>query len=145
MIRRSLARLVLIPLGAILGAVISLLVVATLGLERFTHEMHRQGGEGGLVELIFSAVLNWDRMLSLTAASVVLPALLVIIIGEIARIRSSVYYICGGGAALAMIPIMAGLERTGQVNWPAAPVWQVLATAGFAGGFVYWLVAGRTA
>jgi hypothetical protein len=24
-------------------------------------------------------------------------------------------------------------------------VWQVLATAGFAGGFVYWLVAGRNA
>ena len=24
-------------------------------------------------------------------------------------------------------------------------VWQVLATAGFAGGFVYWLLAGRTA
>jgi hypothetical protein len=28
---------------------------------------------------------------------------------------------------------------------PPAALWQVLATAGFAGGIVYWLIAGRTA
>jgi hypothetical protein len=28
---------------------------------------------------------------------------------------------------------------------PDPIVWQVFATAGFAGGFVYWLIAGRNA
>ena len=73
------------------------------------------------------------------------PALLLVIVGEAARIRSAVYYIVGGGVALAVVPLLTRIGQPTTVLELSPVVWQVLATAGFAGGFVYWLLAGRTA
>ena len=83
--------------------------------------------------------------LAATFASVqtLLPALLLVIVGEVARIRSALYYVIGGGATLAVVPLMARLGEPLTVLDLSPVVWQVLATAGFAGGFVYWLLAGR--
>ena len=74
-----------------------------------------------------------------------MPALLLVIIGEVARIRGALYYVIGGGAALAVVPLLARLGQPARVLELSPVVWQVLATAGFAGGFVYWLLAGRRA
>jgi glucose dehydrogenase len=63
----------------------------------------------------------------------------------VARIRGSIYYVVGGGAALALVPLMSRLHQPMAVLDLSPVVWQVLATAGFAGGFVYWLLAGRNA
>jgi hypothetical protein len=41
--------------------------------------------------------------------------------------------------------MLLAVSRSGALALPPAAVWQVLATAGFAGGFVYWLIAGRNA
>jgi hypothetical protein len=43
------------------------------------------------------------------------------------------------------VPFLARIGQGSAVTLPAASVWQVFATAGFAGGFVYWLIAGRNA
>ena len=64
---------------------------------------------------------------------------------KLARIRSAVYYIVGGGVALAVVPLLTRIGQPATVLELSPVVWQVLATAGFAGGFVYWLLAGRTA
>lgn len=71
-----------------------------------------------------------------------LPALLAVIAGEILGIRSWIYYVLAGGASLAVIPFMAGQPEAGP---PAAAYTTLFAAAGFAGGFVYWLLAGRRA
>jgi hypothetical protein len=68
-----------------------------------------------------------------------------VVIGEVARIRSIAYYVVGGGIALAAIPLLARYGQGGTIASPDAIVWQVFATAGFAAGFVYWLIAGRNA
>jgi hypothetical protein len=47
--------------------------------------------------------------------------------------------------ALAVVPLMARLGQPLSVLDLSPGVWQVLATAGFAGGFIYWLLAGRNA
>ena len=73
------------------------------------------------------------------------PALLLVIVGEAGRIRSAVYYVVGGGVALAIVPLLTRMGQPATVLELSPTVWQVLATAGFAGGFVYWLLAGRTA
>lgn len=121
---------------------IATLVAVTLGLERITHAIQGKGegalGIEGLVDLLIEGRL-------LASGLTLLPALAVVIVGEVARIRSSVFYIVGGGAALAAIPLIARIGEAGGLVLPAAAVWQVLATAGFAGGFVYWLLAGRRA
>lgn len=139
---QTIGRLILVPIAFILAAAASLLVAVTLGLEKITHAMH--GTEGGVetVEAYGSLVLQgW----SLLAGVSLLPALAVVIIGEVARIRSWLYYMLGGGAALAAMPLLAQMVSADGTALPPAALWQVLATAGFAGGLVYWLVAGRRA
>jgi hypothetical protein len=139
MVARLLGRLILIPLGFVCAAIAAVAVLATLGLERATHAVH--GREFPVDQIIGIASFAHG----LAAAATVVPALLVILVGEVARIRSWVYWIAGGGVALAVLPLLA---PTGEFHQDAAQIgviWQVLATAGFAGGFVYWLIAGRRA
>ena len=90
---RALGRLLMVPLGFILGAVAALALLMTLGLERATHAVH-----GGAVDLTqWSQILDLARgFYGLASAATVIPALLLVIIGEVARIRSSIYYVLGG-------------------------------------------------
>ena len=50
-----------------------------------------------------------------------------------------------GGAALVAVPLIARLNDKAPFVMPGATVWYVFATAGFVGGLVYWMVAGRSA
>jgi len=109
----------------------------TLGLEHVT------GGSGD--DTISTSLSMMDQGLALVAGVSIIPTLLVIFTGEIARIRSLVYYVAGGGLALAAVPLLARTQQSGGFVMPEHAVWQVFATAGFAGGFVYWLIAGRNA
>ncbi len=74
-----------------------------------------------------------------------LPALAVAIIGEVARIRSFLYYLLAGGAAAALMPLISGPPEGVESATYSAHYFAIIATAGFAGGFVYWLIAGRNA
>lgn len=75
-----------------------------------------------------------------------LPGLVAVIVGELFRIRSALYYILAGGAALIAIPLLAVRSAPAeQAAAPAAEYMTLFAAAGFAGGFCYWLLAGRRA
>lgn len=142
MIKRTLARLILVPLGFLLALAAATFVLASLGLERVTHTMH--GKETDFATLGRTYAMLKD-IKGLAQLSVLAVPLLMIVVGEVARIRSSVYYIVGGGAALALFPLLARSTSLGEGLSQLGLIWQVFATAGFVGGFVYWLVAGRTA
>lgn len=73
-----------------------------------------------------------------------LPAFAAAVIGEVLRVRSWIYYVLAGGAALAAIPVLAGAAAN-TPNLPAGEYMTIFATAGFAGGFIYWLLSGRGA
>ena len=74
-----------------------------------------------------------------------LPGIAAAVIGEVARIRSLLYYLIAGGLAAALMPLIATQqEATGSSTYSAA-YFSIIATAGFAGGFIYWLIAGRNA
>lgn len=139
---RLLARLILVPLGVVLGAAAAVFMLVTLGLEHLTHAAKRNEIDVGIIGTFFS-LANHARGLSRIAA--LAPALLVVVVGEVARIRSALFYIAGCGAALVAIPLVASIGEGGKFVLPATKVLQVFATAGFAGGLVYWLVAGRGA
>jgi hypothetical protein len=83
-----------------------------------------------------AAVVIWGMAL--------LPALLVIVLAEGFALRSSVLYaVLGGALALAL---GFGLDFAGYIAEPGvAREREVFAAAGIAGGFVYWLFAGRNA
>lgn len=142
MIGRTIGRLFAVFAGFSLAALAAGFVLVTLGLEKVTHAIYGLGPDAAGVDFAFNFLEGGALLL---AGATILPALAVVVIGEVARIRSFVYYVAGGGLALGLIPLFA---RTSAAAGDAAllsPAWQVLATAGFAGGFVYWLIAGRGA
>lgn len=141
---KLLGRLIMVSLGTVLAGAAAAFVLLTLGLERLTRAAHGQAFD----ETTIDAGLEILRAAyHLASAVTLLPALAVILIGEVVRIRSLIYYVLAGGAALAAIPLLARLGQMTATSSPSwqAPVWQVFATAGFAGGLVYWALAGRRA
>jgi hypothetical protein len=139
---RALGRIILLPLAFALAAVATLVVVFSLGQERVVEALSVRGPNEVPVDAIMDVLALGLRFASVHS---LVPALLLVIVGEAARIRSAVYYIVGGGVALAVVPLLTRMGQPAAVLELSPAVWQVLATAGFAGGFVYWLVAGRNA
>ena len=138
---RTLGRMILVVFAFLIAALAAGFVLVTLGMEQATQAMHGRDVLADNIDSVFDLLRTAARLLS---AMTIIPALALIVIGEVARIRGALFYIVGGGAALAAIPLLARLGQAGDAM-PALILWQVFATAGFAGGFVYWLLAGRRA
>lgn len=129
--------MLLVPFAFILAMLAAGFVLVTLGLERITQSVHAD--EAGLES--FERLMTFiDEGSALVAAFTIIPALVFAIVGEVARIRSVLYYVIGGGVSMAVTPLIA----QGSAGGPAV-LWQVFAASGFAGGLVYWLIAGRAA
>ena len=139
---RALGRLIMVPLGFILASLMAIFLLLSLGMERVTQNVHKRDVD---VDAWFSMMSLAHETFLLFSTFTVIPAILLVIVGEVARIRSSIYYILGGGAVLAAWPLMNRFGAIGQDPTRLADLWTVFATAGFAGGFIYWLVAGRRA
>jgi hypothetical protein len=139
----TVGRLIVVPLAFVLAAAAALFVLFSLGLERATQAVHTRASDEA--DTVFALLQLVREGVLLTSGLSILPALVVVIFGEVGRIRSALYYIVGGGAALAAVPLLARIGEPADLVLPAPVVWQVFATAGFAGGFIYWLVAGRNA
>lgn len=147
MVLSTLGRMIWVPIAFVLSAMATGFFLFSLGMERVTQAMRGRGDDATSISAIFDLMRQAHVLLS---GMTLLPAILVVIIGEVARIRSSLYYIVGGGLALAAIPFLAryGQSAPGASMASIVPptlVWQVFATAGFLGGWVYWLLAGRRA
>ncbi len=83
---------------------------------------------------------------AVTPALTAVPAVAAVLVGELFHIRSGLYYTLAGGAALAAIPLLAGPgDAANGAGAPAADYMTLFAAAGFTGGFIYWLLAGRKA
>jgi hypothetical protein len=139
---RTIGRVLWVPIAFILAALATLFVIVSLGQERIVQAVSGRGPDDATMSAGFDLLRMGYAMLSVQT---LLPALLLVIVGEVARIRGALYYVAGGGAALAVVPLLARLDQINTAFQLAPAVWQVLATAGFAGGFVYWLLAGRNA
>jgi len=139
---RALGRILLLPIAFVLASLASLFVILTLGHERIIHGIAARRPDEATIDAMFDLL----RLgLSFASAQSLLPALLVVIGGEVARIRSVLYYVIGGGAALVVVPLLSRLSQPIGALDVSTAAFQVLAVGGFAGGFVYWLLAGRNA
>jgi hypothetical protein len=136
---RTLGRLILVPLALLVAAAAAMMTLVSLGQERVTHAM--RGADADVAVFGFFEVFLKIGLVLLNAQTLLLP-FLVVVAGEVARIRSAAYYVASFGALAALIPLLGKIDPTTP---GAVPVWAIFATAGFAGGFVYWLLAGRSA
>jgi hypothetical protein len=141
MVLSTIGRLIMVPLALLFAMLAASAVLLSLGLERVTVAMTGNDGEEAIGTVF--GVLKYGWILS--SGVTLLPACLIVLAGEISRIRSAIYYIVGGGISLAAIPLFARLGPQASNSGASILSWQLFATAGFVGGFVYWLIAGRRA
>ncbi len=146
---RGIGRLLLVFLAFAIAAGVALFVLFTLGSERLVQsgalERIGEGGLDGALGTMLNLVIQAHFLVSIASALTLVPAVLLVIVGEVAGIRSSLYYVLGGGAAMAAAPVLSGLLDAADRALPSATLLQIFATAGFAAGLVYWLLAGRRA
>jgi hypothetical protein len=140
---RTFGRVLLIPFAMLAAALTTAAVIIMLGQEKIVQAMAGRASD----EAVINAALDiFSLAIGLASVQTLVPPLLLVIVGEVARLKSALYYVVGGGVAIAIIPLIASLSTPAALAGGLSPVvWQVLATAGFAGGFIYWLLAGRTA
>lgn len=139
----TLWRIIVVPVAFLISAMIAGLVLFTLGLERVTHAVYGQQMDDP--DSVFAIFDLLTQGVILASGLTILPALIIVLVGEVARIRSALYYTIGGGLALAAVPMLAHFGQSAALVLPSPVVWQVFATAGFTGGFIYWMLAGRRA
>ncbi len=138
----TIGRLLWVLIAFVLSGIATVFFLVMIGQERIAVILHGEGEEG---ETVWAALDLLNQAHVLWSGMTLLPVVLIVIVGEVARIRSSLYYIVGGGLALAAIPLLARWSQAEANILPPALVWQVFASAGFLGGWIYWALAGRRA
>ena len=91
----------------------------------------------------FSATLAAVALMTVWAGTIaILPALLAIALAEVFGWRSILYYFLVGGI-IGLIADQVSELAVDPIFYGGRPV--IMLAAGFVGGFVYWLIAGRLA
>jgi hypothetical protein len=139
LISRIIFRAILVVVAFFVAVAVSLAVLFALGAIWAGNELSAAAPQGSVMHQ--AAVFAGTVAPALNA----LPGLLAAVTGEVLRIRSWMYYVLAGGASLAVIPILAAPETVDLPKVLASPYMTIFAAAGFAGGFVYWLLAGSRA
>ena len=108
---RTVGRLIWVPIAFLLSALIALFVIVSLGQERITLALRGRGPSEATIDAAFEL---FGLALQLLSVYTLVPAILLIVIGEVARIRTALYYVIGGGLTLAVVPLLAGLQSAGK-------------------------------
>jgi hypothetical protein len=152
---KLLFRLIWVAIAAALSVLAGLAFVLVLGLEWLTASLQASGADGvgrwiDGADTIMPAISRFMELGTVLGVALA-PGLAVLIIAEVARIRSLTYYLAGGGVAFAAVPaMMRWSEATAPAGGPPHALWQtpvvlLVATGGFLAGAVYWGLAGRRA
>ena len=145
MILRTIFRMVWVAVAFCIAVAVALAVLFALGAMWTGDELRAAAPNHPLLRdgaPIFGMVLFAGTV---TPALNVLPTVIAVVAGEVLRIRSWMYYVLAGGASLAAVPILAAPETADLPMIVASHYMAIFAAAGFAGGFVYWLLAGARA
>jgi hypothetical protein len=145
MISRIIFRTILAVFAFFVAALVSVAVLFALGAIWAGNELSAAAPQDSVMQHaapIFGAVLFAGTVAPALNA---LPGLLAVVVGEVLRIRSWMYYVLAGGLSLAAIPVLAAPDSADLPRILASPYMTIFAAAGFAGGFVYWLLAGSRA
>ncbi len=140
-----LGRGIWVLMAFVLALGVSALLLAVMGSFTMAEELRDgyapQGELGTLVQLLSLLFGGASFLIVTTPILSVLPALVAVLVGEVIQLRSVLYYIVAGGLSLVALPILGSPNNTPFDTQFLA----IFATAGFAGGGFYWLLAGRNA
>ena len=145
MIARAIFRALWVVTAFLAAAAVALLVLFALGAVWVGDELRAAAPNDPLLRsgaAIFGLVLFAG---TIGPALTALPGIVAVVAGEVMKVRSWVYYVLAGGASLAAIPILGAPPSADLGAIIGSHAMTVFAAAGFAGGFVYWLLAGARA
>ena len=126
---RAVGRILWLPFAFLLAAAATLFVIVSLGQERIVQAMTGRGPTRS------RPMAGFDLLARLVVRVRADPAAGAAA-GHRRRGRAHprrLYYVIGGGAALAVVPLLSRISQPPTVLDLSPVVWQVLATAGFAG------------
>jgi hypothetical protein len=144
-IARTIFRMLWVVTAFLVAAAVALAVLFALGAMWTGDELRAAAPNDPLLRNgapIFGMVLFAGTV---GPALNALPGVIAVVAGEVLRIKSWMYYVLAGGASLAAIPILAAPPGADLTAILASQYMTIFAAAGFAGGFVYWLLAGARA
>lgn len=146
MIGRVVGRALSVLFGFLLAIITGAVTLFALGLSWAADEAVRyaEGPQDEVTHMMHEGFGMLAFFVTVSPVLTLLPAIAVAVAGELARIRSAFYYVTAGGLATAVMPLIMSYREQAQATY-SAEYFAILATAGFAGGFVYWLVTGRNA
>lgn len=145
MVVRTLFRMIWVVTALLVAIAVALTVLFALGAVWVGDELKEAAPNDPLLRdgaPIFGVVMFAGTV---GPALTALPALVAAVAGEALRIRSWMYYVLAGGVALAVVPLLAAPQGADLTEIAASHYMTIFATAGFAGGFTYWLLAGARA
>jgi len=138
-------RLVWALLAAGASMLLAVLILVLIGGywmgDELIGDMSAEGDLGFVVNAMGMLMGGASFLTSTAPALTPYPALLLALVGEVAQIRNWIFYVVGGGLAMLAVPLLASQPGTAF----DAKMMTVFATSGFAGGALYWLLAGRNA
>jgi hypothetical protein len=139
---RLLLRLLLVPLGAAAGILAAVLVVIAAHWQSFAAlAAPERGGDEFIVALFIAG--SWIVFVaSVSAAAMLLPATLGVLLAEAFAIRSWIFHAANGGLS-AWVGLNSFVEMREPYDFYNDPL--IVIGAGIAAGFVYWAVAGWSA
>ncbi len=148
---KIIGRIVVTLTGFALAVAMAVVVLFTLGTLWVADATATPAGDD--IERLFNHLSQaYGTLLFIASVAptlTILPGLIVAVAGELGHIRALLYYVTAGGLAVASLPLMsAGLtpvDPSAASLLPTPTYLAIFATAGFAAGFTYWLIAGRTA
>ena len=146
MIWRGLGRIILVIIGFIAALVVGTMIFFYATASWYGSSLGESKDDlsmiMGLGSELYRAI---EYVMSIGFARTILPAILVVIVGEVMRLRSPIYYLVAGGLAVLAIPFLVGQAEVWSPLLPNARYMAIFLTAGFGAGFTYWLIAGRRA
>jgi hypothetical protein len=144
-ISAAVNRVLLVFIGFVMAVVGGAVTLFLVGWRWAAQEVASQMPDGAdETSHFFSEVLGMFAFLfTIGPVLTLLPAVIVVVLGEVARIRSLLYYVMAGGLAAAAMPLIAAPQAAAENVTYNAPYFAIMATAGFAAGLIYWLFAGR--
>jgi hypothetical protein len=137
---RLLLRFLVVPFGFCFAIVAAVLFVIAAHWSRFMAIVAaNRGGDEDVALFVAGSFIVFFAAIS--AAKMLWPMALAAVLAEAFAFRSWVFHVCGGAVA-ALIGLNT-MNDAGAYDFYNAPV--IVVGAGFAAGFVYWLIAGWSA
>jgi hypothetical protein len=100
-----------------------------------------QGIDNGPIG-VFAALFFATFTTSFVGATALVPAGLAIVLAETQRLTALTYHLIAGGLVSTAIVVATWIPPEHGMRLPQD--WNLFLAAGFVGGFVYWVIAGRT-